>query len=86
LVRRVGGLADSVVDCTPENMAAGMSTGFVFDRFENDAFSAAVHRAYALYARRDDWVQVQRRAMAQQFSWDLAARQVMNLYQQIAPR
>ena len=33
LVHRVGGLADTVVDCTLEDMAAGDATGFVFDDF-----------------------------------------------------
>ncbi|WP_334189463.1 glycogen synthase GlgA [Noviherbaspirillum sp.] len=86
LVRRVGGLADSVVDCTAENMAQGKATGFVFDRFENEAFVAAVHRACALYARRDEWLRIQQCAMAQQFSWDLAAGQMQELYRQVAPR
>ena len=86
LVRRVGGLADSVVDCNAENMRAGKATGFVFDRFDTEAFIAAVHRAFALYARRDEWARMQQCAMAQQFSWDLAAGQMMDLYRQIAPR
>jgi starch synthase len=31
LVRRVGGLADTVIDATPENLRAGTANGFVFD-------------------------------------------------------
>jgi starch synthase len=86
LVRRVGGLADSVVDCSPENLASGQATGFVFERFENEAFDAAVDRAFELHARHGDWMHVQHNAMRQQFSWDVAAGRMMQLYRLIAPR
>ena len=84
LVHRVGGLADSVVDCSLENLAEDRATGFTFDRFELPAYDAAMRRAFALAARPDDLAQVQRCAMRQQFSWDVAARQYLALYEQVA--
>lgn len=84
LVRRVGGLADSVVDCSLENMADGTATGFVFDDFDSQSFNAAVRRAFALYDRKDDWMQVQQSGMRQEFNWDVAAKAFMSLYRQIA--
>jgi len=51
LVRRVGGLADSVVDCTLENLDDRSATGIVFDRFDVDDYARAVRRACALYNR-----------------------------------
>jgi starch synthase len=84
LVRRVGGLADTVVDSSLENMADGLATGFVFDAFDTADISAALRRAFALYQRKADWKQVQKRAMQQQFGWDGAAAQYMALYSQIA--
>jgi starch synthase len=84
LVRRVGGLADSVVDSSLENIADGLATGFVFDDFKVGAFLAAVRRAFALYSRRRDWSQVQRCGMKQQFNWDRAAEKYLSLYQQLA--
>ena len=83
LVRKVGGLADTVVDCSLENMADGLATGFVFDRFDAAGISAALRRAFALYQRKADWKQVQKRGMQQQFGWDAAAAQFTMLYQQI---
>ena len=83
LVRRVGGLADTVVDCALENLADDSATGMVFDRFDVADFNAAVRRAVALYQRRNDWRQVQRRAMAQRFDWGAAAEQYVALYRQI---
>ena len=47
-MRRVGGLADTVVDCALENLADGRATGFVFDRFDVADYDAAVRRAFAL--------------------------------------
>ena len=84
LVHRVGGLADSVVDCSLEDLAQDRATGFTFDRFELAAYDAAMRRAFALAARPDDLAQVQRCAMRQQFSWDVAARQYLALYEQVA--
>ena len=84
LVRRVGGLADTVVDCALENLADGLATGMVFDRFDVDDYLAAVRRACALFRRRADWHQVQANAMAQNFDWDAAAAQYVALYGQVA--
>jgi len=84
LVRRVGGLADTVRDCSLENLDDDSATGFVFDDFSVDGIGAAVRRAFALHARPADWRAVQQRAMAQQFGWDAAADSFTSLYQQIA--
>lgn len=83
LVHRVGGLADTVVDATLENLHDGSASGFVFDRFDGAAFGAAVWRAFALHARPPEWRRVQRRAMQQVFDWNAAARHYMALYQSL---
>ncbi|MBC7454735.1 MAG: glycogen synthase GlgA [Massilia sp.] len=83
LVRKVGGLADTVVDCSLENMADGLATGVVFDTFDDTGINAALRRAFALYQRKADWKLVQQRAMQQQFGWDAAAAQYMALYAQV---
>ena len=84
LVRRVGGLADTVVDCSLENMAEATANGFVFDRFEADDLLRAIRRAFALHARHADWRTVQRRAMAPHFGWDAPASAYAALYRQLA--
>jgi starch synthase len=83
LVRRVGGLADSVVDCALENLADGIATGFVFDRFDVDDYRAAVRRACALYARPTEWRRVQATAMGQNFDWDAAAGRYAAVYRSV---
>jgi starch synthase len=84
LVRRVGGLADTVVDCSLENIADAVATGFVFDTFDAAGITAALRRAFALYNRKSDWKLVQKTAMQQQFGWDAAAAEYIALYRQIA--
>lgn len=82
LVRRIGGLADSVTDSSLENIADNIATGFVFDDFSETAFLAAMRRAFALFARKRDWNQVQKHAMQQEFSWEGAAQHYVALYEQ----
>ena len=86
LVRRVGGLADTVRDTSLENLDDDSATGFVFDDFSADGIGAAIRRAYALWARPDDWLRVQLCAMQQQFGWDASSAEFSALYQLIAPQ
>jgi len=66
VVRRTGGLADSVVDADA-NPASG--TGFVFDEATPGALVAAVRRATALRADPVRWAALQERGMAVDFNW-----------------
>ncbi|WP_151448535.1 glycogen synthase GlgA [Lacisediminimonas profundi] len=84
LVRRVGGLADSVIDCTPATVADRSGTGFVFDEFSEPAFARAVERAFELFRTPLQWQQAQRNAMRARFSWDDAAARMLPLYQEVA--
>ncbi|MES2933635.1 MAG: glycogen synthase GlgA [Pseudomonadota bacterium] len=84
LVNRVGGLADTVVDCSLENLAEASATGFVFEQFNLDAYLTAIRRAFALYERADEWRQVQQCAMTQEFNWDTAAQEFLTLYRAVA--
>ncbi|HLX53204.1 MAG TPA: glycogen synthase GlgA [Aquella sp.] len=83
LVHKVGGLADTVVDCALENLADNSATGFVFEHFVFEAFNAAIKRAFALYNRKGEWKRVQKHGMQQDFSWDKASRQYLLLYKQV---
>ncbi|MBL8349239.1 MAG: glycogen synthase GlgA [Burkholderiaceae bacterium] len=79
VVRRVGGLADTVVDADGHG-SAGRQTGFVFDIATPAAFEAAVRRAAALRRDADAWEAVMRRGMSQDLSWAGAARDYLALY------
>ncbi len=81
LVRRVGGLADTVVDCTLENLDDGSATGFVFDDLSPDGLLSALRRALALFRRPNEWAAVQRHAMGLRFDWSAAAHHYVAIYQ-----
>ena len=83
LVHRVGGLADTVVDCSLENLAEGRANGFVFDDFSQQALERAIARAFALYARKPEWDTVRAHGMRQDLGWQGAARQYAALYQHL---
>ena len=67
IVRRTGGLADSVQRYDP---ATGSGTGVVFEPFTVPALVAAVDTALDLYADGRHWQRLVRNGMAQDFSWD----------------
>ncbi|MDO9597477.1 MAG: glycogen synthase GlgA [Azoarcus sp.] len=82
LVRRVGGLADTVADTRLETLDHD-ATGFVFDAFSADGLLQAAARALALYRRKADWTLVQRRAMALPCGWDVPAAHYLALYRRL---
>ncbi|MEI7743207.1 MAG: glycogen/starch synthase [Chloroflexota bacterium] len=66
VVRRTGGLADSVVDADEQ---PGAGTGFVFDQATPAALVGAVRRAAAMRADPDAWAALVTRGMAVDFNW-----------------
>lgn len=80
IVRRTGGLADSVVDATPEAIVARTVTGVSFTEPSANALATAIPRAQALYRDRDKWRQMQLTGMAQDFSWERSAEADRALY------
>jgi len=85
LVRRVGGLADTVVDATATNLAEGVATGFAFDDDSPSALMSAIGRAAALFREREIWQRMIRRAMTRDFSWAAAARRYAAVYRTLQP-
>ncbi len=81
VVRRTGGLADTVVDATPENLAARTATGFAFVPFAQAPFAEALGRAVAMY-RGDPlrWRQLQETGMRQDWSWARSAAEYERVY------
>ncbi len=78
IVRATGGLADTVIDA---GRSPKRGTGFVFKAYEPDRLLTAIERALAAYTNPDRWVEIQRRAMTTDFSWESSAQQYITLYQ-----
>ncbi len=72
VVRRVGGLADTVED---------QETGFVFDEYTTNALEVALRRAFALYPDRTSWERHMREAMSRDFGWARSAQRYLDLYE-----
>jgi starch synthase len=86
VVRRVGGLADTVVDADAVGLAEGVATGFVFADDNPSALAATIGRAMALRRETAVWAAMMRRAMTRDFSWEAAARQYLALYRELVSR
>ncbi len=78
IVRRTGGLADSVQMWDPTTR---QGTGIVFNDFDIHGMRWAIHTALDLYKDHDAWTQMIRNAMAQDFSWEKQARQYVGMYE-----
>jgi len=78
VVRRTGGLADSVRD--PQDVPAGEATGFVFDLPESGAMLDAVQRALAAFRDPAAWRRLQRNGMRADFSWRASAQAYLDVY------
>lgn len=81
IVHRTGGLADTVVHATPDTLANGTATGFLFDEPQPAALLHAIQQALRLY--RDDpdgWRRLAITGMSQDLSWEASARQYLALY------
>jgi glycogen/starch synthases, ADP-glucose type len=80
IVRRTGGLADSVQQWNP---ATRQGTGVVFNDYDPPAVRWALHAALDLFKDREGWLQMMRNGMAQDFSWDRQSREYVKLYQRL---
>ena len=78
VVRRVGGLADTVRDA-----AEALANGFIFEAAEPAALAQAVARALECFRQPQAWAQLQQRGMAEDLSWDGPAQRYLALYGQL---
>lgn len=78
IVRKTGGLADTVEDYNP---VENTGTGFVFEDFSGLAMSMALTRAFENYRHKDIWRGIQRRAMEKDFSWEHSAQEYVKLFE-----
>jgi starch synthase len=83
IVRRTGGLADTVTDTLPETIANRQATGFIFNDEHHGALFEAIKRAMLLHNIPDIWRQLQENAMYGNFSWQNSAGQYLALYDSI---
>jgi starch synthase len=71
VVRRVGGLADTVEDGV---------TGFVFGPYHPEPLVGAALRGLDCYANSAEWERVRRNAMERDFGWERSVEQYLEVY------
>jgi starch synthase len=83
IVRKVGGLADTVTDYAPRRSKA---TGFVFEEYTPQALLGALGRALGVFEQRERWRAIQAAGMACDHSWDRSAREYVKIYERAVTR
>jgi starch synthase len=81
IVHKTGGLADSVINATPETLESGTGNGFVFDYAEYQGLWYEISRAIETYRYKPEiWRQLMLNGMARDSSWKKSAEQYIELY------
>jgi len=83
VVRETGGLKDTV---KPYNVFTKEGTGFTFANYNAHEMKDAVARAIEIYRNRDEWENLVKRCMNQDFSWQNSAKEYKNLYEEMLRR
>jgi len=83
IVRRTGGLADSVQQVDPSD---GSGTGILFRHYDDAGLAWAINSALDLYSNRPLMAQVIANGMAQDFSWERQGRRYVDLYRALTVR
>jgi starch synthase len=87
VVRATGGLADTIVDCTPRTLADDTATGFAFAAYTADALLDAIQRALTVYRHHPEhWLRLMQTGMRQDWSWDRSAAEYERLYERLVTR
>ncbi len=77
LVRKTGGLSDTVENLSPEGKKG---TGFVFENYQSEDLLFIIRRAVEAFGQPKIWKELVQRAMTKDFSWAASARQYLELY------
>jgi starch synthase len=80
IIRKTGGLADSVEDYDPEK---GSGTGFVFEKFDSSSLMVAFIRAFENFRDKTKWKTLEQRAMSEDFSWESSAKKYTELFSRV---
>ncbi|MBC7982751.1 MAG: glycogen synthase [Candidatus Obscuribacterales bacterium] len=80
IVRRTGGLADSV---QMWDAGSRIGTGIVFNDFDEPAVHWAIHTALDLFKDRAAWQQLMLNGMSQDYSWEHQVGEYVALYREM---
>jgi starch synthase len=82
VVHATGGLADTIVNLTPESKASRTATGFSFDKYHVESLADSLHFALQCYRHdKQTWSQLIETGMHQDWTWKRSAREYLKLYE-----
>ena len=83
VVRRTGGLDDSVIDASDD---ADRANGIKFNEYSVRALSKAIRKALVLYKDADVLTQFRHNAMTSDFTWGRTRAEYLKVYEKAAGR
>jgi len=84
VVARTGGLADTVIDASPENIRAKRATGFLLSPVSAEQLRKTIQRACDHYDRPRVWQSMMGNAMRYPVSWERSVVDYHDLYKSLA--
>jgi starch synthase len=78
IVRATGGLDDTI-----DEQPGGAGDGFKFWGYDPEALFDAIQRALATFRNKEEWTQLMKHGMAQDFSWDKSAHEYIRVYERV---
>ncbi len=86
VVRKVGGLADSVENFESESQSLQTATGFVFAAYSKELLAETIEKALGVYQQPHIWSQIVRNGMSRDWSWTRSAHQYVAVYRKAIER
>lgn len=87
IVRRTGGLNDSVFDVDDDTIPRQIRNGFTFMKADEQGINHALERSFTYYKQKPNWwINLVKKTMNMDFSWDLSAKQYEELYEKAVER
>jgi starch synthase len=80
VVRRVGGLADTVTDQAAESVGPARPNGFVFEDYTPEALLSTLRRALGVFQHQEAWRALQVAGMEADHSWHRSAGEYVKIY------
>lgn len=81
IVRKTGGLADTVVAYTPRAFKESRATGFSFTDTSSSALLTCLLLALSVYRKKADWRHLVKVGMEQDHSWGRSAARYLQIFQ-----
>jgi starch synthase len=80
VVRATGGLDDTIESY---DVRSGKGTGFKFHEYTPEALLASLQSALVLYRKPKEWRRLMLNGMAKDFSWTVAAKEYLKIYEKV---